>query len=139
MWALTHFSQDGRDYPLMAKVTLWLDDRGAIGGGVACHGYGGGYSASGATLRLSVGDENRMVCVQEVGLLYGEYLDALGFVDTYRLADGQLVLTSGGGRLQLTFRALPCQTTGSAQAHRAVTVPLSGTPEPATPWPCPAA
>jgi heat shock protein HslJ len=143
-WALTRFSQDGQDYPVVANVpvTLWLDDAG-VGGRVACHGYGGSYVASGATLRMRVMDENLVECVHDdadvVDFLFGEYLDALGFVDSYRLADGQLVLTSGGGRLQLTFRALPCQTTGSAQARRAVTLPLSGTPEPATPWPCPAA
>jgi heat shock protein HslJ len=142
-WALTRFAQDGRDYPLMANapVTLWLDEQGAgVGGRVACHGYGGFYVASGATLRLHVVDEAQVACpTHAVDLLKGEYLDALGFVDTYRLEDGQLVLTSGGGRLQLTFRELPCQTTGSAQARRAGTMPLSGTPWPATPWPCPAA
>jgi heat shock protein HslJ len=141
-WALTRFSQDGRDYPLVANVPviLWLNEQGAVGGRVACHGVGGYYVASGATLRLRVVDENRVVCATPaVDLLEGEYLDALGFVDTYRLEDGQLVLTSGGGRLQLMFRELPCQTTGSAQARKAVTIPLSGTPWPATPWPCPAA
>jgi META domain len=145
MWALTRFSQDGRDYPLVANVpvTLSLDEQGAVGGRVACHGYGGFYVANAVTLRLHVVDENRVECVRDdaaaVDLLYGEYLDALGFVDTYRLEDGQLVLTSGGGRLQLTFRELPCQNSGQAQARRAVTIPLSGAPWPATPWPCPAA
>jgi heat shock protein HslJ len=114
LWALTRFSQDGRDYLHMANapVTLWLDEQGAVvGGGVACHGYGGFYVANAVTLRLQVIDENRVECVRDdadaVDLLYGEYLDALGFVDTYRLEDGQLVLTSGGGRLQLTFSGTP--------------------------------
>jgi heat shock protein HslJ len=143
-WALTRFSQDGRDYLLMAKVpvTLWLDDAG-VGGRVACHGYGGSYVASGATLRMRVMDENLVECVRDdadvVDFLFGEYLDALGFVDTYRLENGQLTLTSGGGRLQLQFRELPCQNSGSAQARTAGAMPLSGTPEPVTPWPCPAA
>jgi heat shock protein HslJ len=146
-WALTRFSQDGRDYPLMANVpvTFSLGEQSiGAGGRVACHGYGGFYVANAVTLRLRVIDESLVACATPaVDFLYGEYLDALGFVDTYRLEDGQLVLTSGGGRLRLTFRELPCQSTGSAQARRAVTLPLtrplSGTPVPATPWPCPAA
>jgi heat shock protein HslJ len=146
-WALTRFSQDGRDYPLVANapVTLWLDEqRTIVGGGVACHGVGGFYVASSATLRLYVLDENQVACpTPDVDLLEGEYLVALGFVDTYRLEDGQLVLSSGGGRLQLTYRQLPCPNTGSAQARTTLTMPrtrpLSGTPVPVTPWPCPAA
>jgi heat shock protein HslJ len=146
MWALTRFSQDGRDYPLVANVPviLWLDEQRTFAGGhLACHGVGGPYVASGASLHLQVYSGDRVVCVRPdinlVPLLLGEYLVALGFVDTYRLEDGQLVLSSGGGRLQLTYRELPCPNTGSAQARRAVTMPLSGTPVPATPWPCPAA
>jgi heat shock protein HslJ len=142
-WALTRFSQDGRDYPLMANVpvTFSLGEQSiGAGGRVACHGYGGFYVANAVTLRLRVIDESLVACATPaVDFLYGEYLDALGFVDTYRLEDGQLVLTSGGGRLRLTFRELPCQSTGSAQARTAGAMPLSGTPVPATPWPCPAA
>jgi heat shock protein HslJ len=148
MWALTRFSQDGRDYPLAANVPviLWLDDqRTIVGGRAACHGVGGSYVASGASLHLQVYSGDRVVCVRPdiVPLLLGEYLVALGSVDTYRLEDGQLVLSSGGGRLQLTYRELPCPNTGSAQARTTLTMPrtlpLSGTPVPATPWPCPAA
>jgi heat shock protein HslJ len=146
-WGLTRFSQDGRDYPLVANVPviLSLDEQsGVVGARVACHGLGGFYVASGATLRLYMGDDDRVACpTPAVDLLEGEYLVALGFVDTYRLEDGQLVLSSGGGRLQLTFRELPCQNSGSAQARTTLTMPrtrpLSGTPEPVTPWPCPAA
>jgi heat shock protein HslJ len=151
MWALTRFSQDGRDYPLVANVpiTLWLDEQRAIvGGGIACHGIGGPYVASGAMLRLQVVDNlNREVCApfsaNLVALLEGEYLVALGVVTGYRLEDGQLALSSGGARLQLTYRQLPCPDSGSAQARGAFTLPsarpLSGTPDPATPWPCPVA
>jgi heat shock protein HslJ len=140
--ALTRFSQDGQDYPRVANVpvTLGLDEQGAVGGSFACHGLGGFYVASGATLRLYVVDETALACTTPAGSLWeAEYLNVLAFVESYRLEDGQLVLSSGGGRLQLTFRELPCQNTGSAQARRALTMPLSGTPAPATPWPCPTA
>jgi heat shock protein HslJ len=143
MWALTRFSQDGRDYPLVANapVTLWLDERSAdMGGRAACNGYSGYYTANGATLRFRGWGLTQMLCGSDaIMLLEGEYLVALGFVDSYRLADGQLVLSSGGERLQLTYRRLPCPNTGSAQARTTRAMPLSGTPVPATPWPCPAA
>ena len=147
VWALTRFSQDGRDYPLVTNVPvrLWLDEQSAfVGGGIACYGIGGPYVARGALLRLQVFNNlNRMICAppaaDHVALLEAEYLDALGFVERYRLEDGQLVLSSGGGRLQLTYRQLPCPNTASAQARAMPgAMSLSGTPDPATPWPCPA-
>jgi heat shock protein HslJ len=147
-WSLVRFTQDGRDYPGEAShlVTLWLDPQGArVGGHATCNiGYGGTHVASGATLRLRVGFSDdrvvytRMVCGDVASMLLGfEYSDVLWLVETYRLEAGQLVLASAGGRLQLTFQALPCDKPGSSGGRLAATTLLSGTPWPVTPTPTP--
>jgi heat shock protein HslJ len=137
-WTLTRFSQDGRDYPLVANapVTLSLSAQGAgMWGNAACNGYSGTYVSNGATLRLGVSGLTQMLCSPSRMLLQFEYLTALRLLQTYHLEGGLLVLTTGDGRLQLTFRENPCGVPASAQARLAATSPLSGTPWPATPCP----
>jgi hypothetical protein len=108
-------------------------------GGDACPYFTGTYVVSGATLRLRARINNNLQirCPQPGGMLTWEYVNALGLVETYRLEEGRLVLASAGGRLQLTFKENPCDTTGSSSAHVAPAALFSGTPPPATPCPLP--
>jgi heat shock protein HslJ len=139
-WTLTRYTQDGWEYPLPGNgdLTLWLRTQDArVGGALPCLFIIGTYDMSGETLRLDVHWDRTLDlrCNPPASLLRWEYVSALGLVETYRVEDGQLVLASADGKLQLVFRENPCDASGSFGARMAPPAVFSGTPPPATPCP----
>ena len=66
-----------------------------------CNMVGGSYERSGDDLTLSAGPSTRAFCGEES--LSEQYIALLLEVDGFRLDDGELVLTYGGGAGEMTF------------------------------------
>ena len=110
-WTLVRFTRNGQDYPLVASapVTLLLrshpaSDHRTVAGISACNAYGGTYIATEQGLRIDINMATLKFCASPVGDLETAYLSALQQATSYRLANGELVLTSATGTT-LTFAA----------------------------------
>ncbi|NIV31466.1 MAG: META domain-containing protein, partial [Anaerolineae bacterium] len=77
----------------------------SVEGSAGCNTYGGTYTASGDSLRLSDLYWTEMGCMEPEGILEQEmaYLNVLNAVASYRVDAGQLELYDEAGTLTLVF------------------------------------
>lgn len=103
-WALTSIDDTS---PLEnTSVTIEFTD-GKIGGSSGCNSYGGSYKLSGEKFSTDSIAMTLMACMDS-GVMEQEsaFLDHLQNAQTYKLADGQLLILSSDGK-SLTFTQNP--------------------------------
>ena len=104
-WVLEAGSLNGADIPIVEgfPITLIFDEpEGTAGGKSACNQWFGGYTLSGNELTFTDVGGTMMACVDE-GVMESEaaFLDAMGQVELFTLAGGELNLT--GEAVDLLF------------------------------------
>jgi len=106
-WALIALGEESDPTGLDAKpVTLHLDSATSRASGFAgCNHYGGSYELGSRKLSFGPTMSTKMFC-ESSQKIEGAYLDALGRVSSWELADGFLTLRGDGG-VRLRFRPAP--------------------------------
>ena len=110
-WSLT--SLNGEALIEGTQITLAFS-AASIEGSAGCNTYGGTYTATEDSLRLSDLYWTEMGCMEPEGILEQEmaYLNSLNAVAGYRLNAGSLELYDEGGALTLVFGPQGAEPTG---------------------------
>jgi heat shock protein HslJ len=93
----------GVDAPDSAVPTLTLAD-GTASGFAGCNNYTGGYELDGDSIAFGPLASTRMACPNPEMATESAYLAALESVDSWAVADNELVLSAAGGEV-LRFSA----------------------------------
>jgi len=101
--------------PLKGTVpTAEFTASGYVSGTAGCNSYGGRFTSSGQSLRLSSLVSTQMACAPGIMTQEAAFLKALGATRSYSVSGATLTLRSGGGRALLTFRAQTQQLAGTS-------------------------
>ena len=106
-WELESGSLDGGPISILDDhpITLSFTEDDA-GGTAACNGYGGSYTISGNEIIFSQMSQTEMACSPDETMTSEQmYLQALGRVEHFSMADGMLTLDGEG--VELVFVELP--------------------------------
>ena len=94
--------------PLVANsaISASFSTDGTVSGSAGCNRYNGKYTVSGDSLTFSVNMAmSMMMCEQAVMDQETAYINTLGQVKTYSVADSQLTLKDASGKTILVFQA----------------------------------
>ena len=104
-WSLIRL--EGIDIPPTAGITVTFGPGGDLGGSGGCNQYGSRYSVEGDTMAIEDDIVSTMMgCEGVVGQRESAFFAALGAVETWRVADGRLTLSSAAGTELLVFEAV---------------------------------
>ena len=103
-WVLTELAGQ----PLVADsgISASFSTDGTVSGSAGCNRYNGKYTVSGDSLTFSVNMAmSMMMCEQAVMDQETAYINTLGQVKTYSVADSQLTLKDASGKTILVFQS----------------------------------
>ncbi len=96
------------------EVTSEFTASGNVSGTAGCNRYGGKFTSSGRSLRLSSLVSTQMACATAIMAQEAAFLKALSSTRAYAVEGATLTLRSAGGRALLTFRSQTQQLTGTS-------------------------
>lgn len=104
-WTLAWVSGFDRMPAGVATPTLRFGTDGHLGGNTGCNSAGAAYTADGNRLTIEPMISTKRACVEPAGNeLERAYLSAMEATRTYRIANGELELLDGPGRVVARFR-----------------------------------
>ena len=112
VWVLTALL--GKSPLQGTEVTSEFTASGNVSGTAGCNRYGGRFTSSGRSLRLSSLVSTQMACVTAIMAQEAAFLKALSSTRSYAVEGATLTLRSAGGRALLTFRSRTQQLTGTS-------------------------
>ena len=100
-WTLTSFGDAATSRSLISgtEITAEFSDDGGVSGNGGCNGYQGSYQAGDGGISFGAVAITEMACSEPTGVMRQEtrFMETFILTDTYRFADGNLVMTGGSG------------------------------------------
>lgn len=96
------------------ELTSEFTPSGSVSGSAGCNRYGGKFTGSGSTIRISSIASTQMACAPKLMAQEGAFLKALASARSYRVNGGKLTLKTAGGKAVLTYKAQSQRLAGTS-------------------------
>ena len=96
------------------ELTSAFTPAGDVSGSAGCNHYGGRFTASASTIRISSIASTQMACAPKIMAQEAVFLKALASVRSYRVTGGKLTIEAAGGRAVLTYKAQSQRLAGTS-------------------------